>query len=317
MGFVESVLATILKYRWWAVYAVVGLVIVWMVVLVGTGAFPVLKEPFFGGIGNITLFGIPIYGFIIPLLIIIIAAGEGLMRWLYWGPFEYLHGIYQAFTDKVNACFIGDLQNRYELIAENKAKLIHPHEEYEALYDDFFKGKDAMTRLAVEVGRKFGRNYDMMIAKELEPGIHEAPAVHGGGIPIDIIFDFIGVSYRDSPARKECIRCTDAWNALHPENEIYTYYKFWLNYDAIDREVQINHAVLPKTVRIPMARIKAALPPKGSDTLAAGYPRQLATDLENAEDLNLNKYTILIIGFFVFINIVMWAMRMMHVIGHH
>jgi hypothetical protein len=314
-----TILQILKEYRDMIIFGLVGVVLLVLLGNVFINPAPVLKEPFFGGVFNMLFLGIPVYGFLLPFAVVVIIGSEFLMYWFYWRPFDYMLGIYRAYWDKINACFIGDLSNRYELVPENKAKLIHTHEEYMEMYDDFFADADPLTKASVWLGRKFGRNYDMVIAKKLEPDIHEAPAVHAGGIPIDIILDLAGVTFPPdkSLARKECIRATDAWNMLHPEDEIFTYYKFFRKYDEIDRQVQIDKTVLPKTVKIPIARVKAAFPPEENEAWYSGYERQLAEQLGEQESVDLRNYTLYIIGFFVLINIIMWGARAVHLVGHH
>lgn len=276
----------------------------------------VLTQPFLGGLFNIAWFGIPTYVFIIILAVFITVAIHFGFWWFYWRPLEYMHGIYRAYWDKINACFIGDLANRYELIPENKAKLIEPHEDYEKLYGNrtllevinpdgthFFDGKPFITRLAVWFGRKFGRNYDMMIAKEIERDIHEAPIINANGIQIDLILDLDNWTIKDSRQRAELNRLADLWNANHPDDEVHTYYKIW-NHINQKKLVPAEDTIRHKTI-VPWPRILAAFPPEENEASYAGYERQLSEDMSEKEQAEYRKYFWGIILFFLVTNMAM------------
>lgn len=276
----------------------------------------ILTQPFLGGLFNIAWFGIPTYVFIIILAVFITIAIHFGFWWFYWRPLEYMHGIYRAYWDKINACFIGDLANRYELIPENKAKLIEPHEDYEKLYGNrtllevikpdgthFFDDKTPITRLAVWFGRKFGRNYDMMIAKGIERDIHEAPIINANGIQIDLILDLDNWTIKDSRQRAELNRLADLWNANHPDDEVHTYYKIW-NLINQNKLVPAEDTIRHKTI-VPWPRILAAFPPEENEASYAGYERQLSEDMSEKEQAEYRKYFWGIILFFLVTNMAM------------
>ena len=273
----------------------------------------VLTRPFLDGLFNIAYFGIPSYIFIMIIGTGIIITIEVGMWWFYWRPFEYMHGIYRAYWDKINACFIGDLANRFELIPENKAKLIEPHEDYEKLYDEFFKTKPWITRAAVWLGRRFGRNYDMMLAKEMEKDIFEAPVVFAGGIPIELILDLDKWTHLGSPQRQELIALADKWNTANPQDEIHTYRK--ISEYIASGKITPTSGILKTEVIIPWTRIKAAFPPEENEAVYAGYERQLAEDMAETERAEYKKYFWGIIGFFILMNILMFVARFFNFIG--
>lgn len=276
----------------------------------------VLQRPFLDGLMNITFFGIPTYIFVMIIFGMMIIFSEAAMWWFYWKPLEYMHGIYRAYWDKINACFIGDLSNRYELIPENKAKLLLPHEDYEAIYGCatlrdtifpkegyFFSDKPFLTRLSVWLGRKLGRNYDMLIAKELEQDIIEAPVVHANGIPIDMILDLDRWTHRNSQQRKELIRLVNVWNDANPEDQIHTYFKAY-RYISEGKLVP-NPGMLKDKIIIPWARIKALFVEEENEAIYAGYERQLAEDMVTQEANDYKKYFWGILGFFALVDILM------------
>lgn len=285
--------------------------------LLTTVKLDVLREPWLGGAMNTAFFGVPVYLFAGLALVILAIVIEGGMWWFYWKPFEYMHGLYRAYWDKINAVFIGDLMNRYQLIPENRAKLVHLHEDYEKLYDAFFRKKDPLTRMSVWLGRKFGRNYDMMIAKDLEPGVQESPVVQAGVIPVDMIFDFDQWVYTNTPQRREMIALTDKWNEANPDDEIYTIAKFQRYFIAGKfKEIPYDTSILKPTVKISWSRIKSAFPPEENEAAYAGYERQLAEDMDRAEETDLKKYMWAVIGMTILFAIMMMGLRMMHIIGH-
>jgi hypothetical protein len=302
------------KYKDWLIYIGVGAVVFLLLIWVINLKLTMLEQPFLGGVFNTAFLNVPAYLFVGLGLVIVIIALEFVMYWFYWRPFEYMHGIYRAYWDKINACFVGDLKNRYQLIAENKAKLVHLHEDYEKLYDDFFKDSDLLTKLSVWIGRKFGRNYDMKIARALEPGLPDRSIVHAGGIDVDLIFDFDTWLYTNTPQRKEMIRVTDAWNDMNPTDEIYTVFKFqrYLLDGKFDNIY--NHDILKKTVKIPWPRIKAAFPTKGATT--PGYERQRAKEIEDEGEGDLKGYTFPMVGVTVVLILLLFGMRAIHLVGH-
>ena len=303
------------KYKDWLIYIGLGIVIFGFLLWVINLKLTVLEQPFLGGVFNTALLGVPAYLFVGLGAVILIIVLEIGMYWFYWRPFEYMHGLYRAYWDKINACFVGDLKNRYQLIAENKAKLVHRHEDYEKLYDDFFRNKDLMTRASVWIGRRFGRNYDMMIAKALEPGLPDKSIVHAGGIDIDLIFDFDGWLYTNTPQRDEMIKVTDMWNEAHPEDEIYTVFKFQRYIIDGKFDGMYNTEILKKTVTIPWARIKAAFPTKGATS--PGYERQRAKEIEDEAEGDLNRFMLPMIGVTVLMILLLFGMRAIHLVGHH
>jgi hypothetical protein len=313
-GGIVTLMETMDKFKDWLIYAGLALLLFGVVVWVVNLKLTVLEQPFLGGAFNTSLLGVPAYLFVGLGLVILILALEFGMSWFYWRPFEYMHGLYRAYWDKINAVFVGDLKNRYQLIAENKAKLVHLHEDYEKLYDDFFRDKDLMTRASVWIGRRFGRNYDMMIAKSLEPGMPDKSIVHAGGIDVDLVFDFDNWIYTNSPQRQEMIKVTDMWNVQHPEDEIYTIQKFQ-NY-FIDKKFDgmYNPDILKKTVTIPWARIKAAFPTKGATT--PGYERQRAKEIEDEQGGDLKGYMWPMIGLTILMILLLMGMRAVHLVGH-
>ena len=288
----------------------------------------VLERPFLDGILNIAFFGIPSYIFIIIIvLFFMIIPSEVLMWWFWWKPFEYMHGIYRAYWDKINACFIGDMTNHYELIPENKAKLIGYEEDYRAIYGcrtfwqaikptpdtGYFTDKDPITRLSVWFGQKFGRNYDMLIAKDLEKDIFETPVVYANGIPIDLILDLDKWTHKNSSQRKELNRLAEQWNLANPDDEIHTY---WKMYQYIQqKKIEPNPGILKTTVTVPWSRIKAQFPPEEDEGLYAGFERQHASDIAEQERANYNSYFWYVMGFFVLINVLLLIARFFHVIG--
>jgi hypothetical protein len=343
-----------------------------------------LTQPFLGGLLNVTFLGYPYYIYLIGLAILVSVFGHFVLWWLWEKPFESMWGLYLAYKDQINGVFIGDIKNRLELIPENKAKLIHPHEEYLPLYDDFFAKRYPCPRikigdipyignvakwvlivigygvsilfgvivgtvnvlagfimlcimagawyclspdgdyltipvnietLGVAVGRRFGRNFDIMIARTLEPDLKEAPMVTAGNIPIDMIYDFKRWTLLDAPARGKIKEITDIWNEKNPNDEIYTFEKFY-------RYASENmFGTLPPEIdlyqRIPWVRIKASFPREDDETKFAGYERQRALDFENADADKMDKMFWGILILFGLIDMSMIAAWLMGFVGHH
>lgn len=303
------------KYKDWIIYLGIALVAFGAVLWLITLKLTMLEQPFLGGVLNTAFLNVPLYLFAGLGLVILIIVFEVAMYWFYWRPFEYMHGLYRAYWDKINACFVGDLKNRYQLIAENRAKLVHLHEDYEKLYTPFFADKDPLTKAAVWIGRRFGRNYDMMIAKTLEPGMPDKSLVHAGGIDIDLIFDFGQWIYTNTPERREMIRMTDTWNTLNPDDEIYSVFKFQ-NYfiDGKLEKAGITSDIIKPTVIIPWPRIKAAMPVIGAT--APGYERQRAKEIAEEDAGDMKEYILPVVAVTIFMVLLLFGMRFIHLVGH-
>ena len=306
---------TLDKYKDWLIYIGIGLIASVGIWYIFNLKLTMLEQPFLGGVFNIAFLNVPVYLFAGLGVVLVILAFEIGMYWFYWRPFEYMHGLYKAYWDKINACFVGDLKNRYQLIAENRAKLVHLHEDYEKLYYAFFADKDPVTRLSVWFGKRLGRNYDMMIAKALEPGMPDKSLVHAGGIDIDLIFDFDKWIYTDTPQRKEMIKMTDEWNAVNPEDEIYSVFKFQ-NYfiDGKFEKAGITSELLKPTVTISWPRIKSAMPVIGAT--APGYERQRAKEIAEEGEGDLKGYTLPVVAVTIFMILLLFGMRFIHLVGH-
>jgi len=303
----------------------VGLLVFAGMIWVLTGKWTMLSQPFLAGVFNQTLLGIPAYIYVMGILIVLGIIIEIAMQFMYWKPFEMMWGIYDAYWNKSNAVFVGDIRNRYQLIDERRAKLIDYHSEYIKLYDDFFEHWirpqfDSTLKLQVMWAKlwryKMGRSYDMEVAKMLEPGIPEKGVVNAGGIEIDLIFDFDSRTYLDSPQRREVIRAKDMWNELHPEDEIFSQYKFqkYLREGKLNGIVDLS--IVHPTVTIPWTRIKAAFPVAESKADYSGYEMQRAKDMEDEGAGDFNKFAYLVVGLTVLLVIMLFAMRAMHFIGH-
>lgn len=314
-----TIMQTLGKYKDILSYILLALVVFGIVVWLINLRLEMLDQPFLGGALNIAFLNVPAYLFVGLGLVLLIIFAEFVMQWFYWKPFAYMHGLYKAYWDKTKACFIGDLKNRYQLIEENKAKLVHPHEEYVKLYDAFFATRSREDQLGYFVSKMtayigFHRNYDMMIAHTLEPGFPDKSIVHAGGVEIDLLFDFDNWMYTNTPQRKEMVRVTDMWNEMHPEDEIYTVLKFQNYLLRGEFDGIYNPDILKKTVKIPWARIKAAFPTKGATT--PGYERQRAKEIEDETEGDLKGYVWPVVGLTVIMVLLLFGMRAIHLVGH-
>jgi hypothetical protein len=284
-----------------------------------------LKEPWLSGIFNNTFLGIPYWGYLAGAIILLIIFAELLLWWFYKKPFEPLWGLYDAMWDGVNAVFIGNESNHFDLVAENRAKLIHPHSEYLQLYDQFFEERyprpsklipniEKIKRTS-RIGKLlFGHNYDMTVARTLELGITDVPIVAAGGTPLEIVYDLDNWTSLNHPEKyKEIYRLVEMYNESHPEDEIFSYEKFcrYCNNGNIDYR---NTSLRPKYT-VPWNRIKAMFPHDIDNALFEGTNRQRAADMENAEkgDQKTLAYVILGLGFAAFL--LMILLRVIHLIG--
>jgi hypothetical protein len=280
-----------------------------------------IEQPFLNGVLNVGFFGVPLYGWIIGAVALILATMEFAFQYFYWKPMEYVRGIWAANKAESKAVFVGDMKNRFEIYDEAKAKLVHPHEEYTPLYKAFFAGTDkaVMARLH----KLSGKNLDMKIAQHMEGDeyLPDKSLTTVGGNETDLVIDLGEWTFPNSAAHKEVIRIVNLWNDIHvtgneeTDDGIYSYAKLSYYIFTGKFDIPFNERILKPTVMVPWSRVKAAFPPQESEASYAGFERQRAKEMQD-ESAQLNEYTTWMIAMTVVIAIILLGMRAMHFIGH-
>jgi hypothetical protein len=272
--------------------------------------FEMIEKPFLDGILNVGLFGFPSYMWLIvgiSLLVIVIHAGI----WAaYWRPQGSLTGIHYAFASATKAVFTGDMHNRYSLVQESKAKLVHPASEYAPLYYEFFRQNYDGAEAAIKgvLGKLFKKDYSMYIAKHLEKDyLTDKRLCSIGPVEASLIIDSQDWLYPDNAQKREIKRVVDAWNTANPDDEIFSIAKFqaYLQRGVFDE--MINHNIIKKHTLVPWQRINQALPSfeKTSDSL--GFDLTRAREMDEKKEKSLEGYIPLVVamtlvmGFLIFV----------------
>jgi hypothetical protein len=272
--------------------------------------FETVEKPFLDGILNVGLFGFPSYMWLIAgvgLLITILHVGI----WAaYWRPQGCLKGIHYAFSSATKAVFTGDLHNRYSLVEESKAKLVHPPSEYAALYYQFFKEHydDVEAVIKGILGRLLKKDYSMHIAKHLEKDyLTDKRLCSIGPVEASLIIDCQDWLYPDNAQKREIKRLVDAWNEANPNDEIFSISKFQTYLQAGHFDGAYNEKLIKKYTFIQWQRINQALPSfeKTSDSL--GFDLTRAREMDEEKEKSLDGFIPLIIVMTIVMAILIFA----------
>jgi hypothetical protein len=219
-----------------------------------------------------------------------------------WKGYEAFWGLYYAFKASSNAAFISGLQLYFIMRSEADAKCIFKYGSYNyelthsrlpdklrrflfyyptAYLDDI----DWAHALVYKYGHK---NMDVEIAKKLQNyEWEEAPSTTIGGIRTDIILDADLWVPQDTPQHKAIEAACYEWNDAHPEDQIHSYHKFQRLMDTGLLKPPVG---VKKEVVVPWQRVDSAFPISMEDNESAGFRRQAAEEMANAEANSLNRY---------------------------
>jgi hypothetical protein len=234
----------------------------------------------FDGVFNKAAMGLPIYIWI--LLILLLFAVFSCVLWyvLFWMPLKPLHGLFEAYMKKQFVAFVFDYNLKFILKSERNAKL---------LYDE-------------SIGA----------AKKAQPDWDDAPSGRIGKVQTDLIFDGDRWTEIGSPARKEIDACVQVWNEAQEyktereKDEIHTLIKFarYLH----EGKVACN---IRKEIIVPWIRIKSSLVTKSRGQWA-GYIRQLANDMQAVDKSDYTMFGVYILVFCGFICIALILTKVLH-----
>jgi hypothetical protein len=244
---------------------------------------------------------------VVAILVIVMHAGI----WAaYWRPQGCLTGIHYAYKSATKAVFTGDLHNRYSLVQESKAKLVHPASEYAPLYFEYFKkhydGLEAVIKGII--GRILKTDYSIHIAKTLEKDyLTDKRLCSIGPVEASLIIDSQDWLYPDNAQKREIKRVVDMWNEANPNDEIFSIAKFQKYLQDGHFDDVINHSLIKKYTTIPWQRLNQALPSfeKTSDSL--GFDLTRAREMDEKHEKSMEGYIPLIIVLTVVMAILIFA----------
>jgi hypothetical protein len=145
-------------------------------------------------------------------------------------------------------------------------------------------------------------------AQEAEDDKTEAPAATIGTVRADFVFDPDKWTFPNSYQHKIIEDVAEKWNVQNPGDQVRTLMKFskYMNLGRFsgDYAEELKHLKLSYTV--PWSRIKMMYKDR-NESGYFGFIMSLAKTIEDIEKESLNKYALLILGFFGVIDIVIVA----------
>lgn len=214
----------------------------------------------FGGMFNQALFGLPLWIWILLIVILITAFSNVYWYVFFWSPLRPLHGLWTAFWNKKDTVLLSDIDMNFKLTSERDAKVI------------FDEGTTD--------------------AKNGELDWKEVTSGSFGTIGNDIILDLGRWTKKDSNEHHIIEEAADKWNMEHPEDQIHSFYKFMKYCE----EGKITNIGIPIFMAVSWIRIEGAFPKKRNQAVYAGYIRQLAEKIDKEERSKLTNIAMYIIG---------------------
>lgn len=286
---------------------------------------PMLDTPYLGGFFNTPLlFEIQLYIWLFILVIIGVIISELVWRVSFWNPIEPFQGLWYSFKNKSNAAFVFDLRQYWDLVSEGGAKLIFDKSRYDFdtgflhsilnFINPFAKERitfrDLFRNFRIWL---FGTDYSVQTAKMLQGDWEEHPLVTIGRTPAELIFDANHWTDRRSKDREMIARCVDIYNEGNPDDEIHSLDKFY-RYATASPQPKIVCPSLELTVDVPWIRVDAAFPLKRYKASWAGFLRQMAEELSNKQQGDINRFAILIFILGIVVVILMFLAKWLKIV---
>lgn len=283
-----------------------------------------LELPYLGGAFNYPiLFGIQLYIWCFAALIIMLALSELVWVFSFWKPVTPFHGLWFAYKNHSNAVFVFDLKQYWDLISESGAKLIFGRDRYDfatGIVSSLWRFVNPFHQERItfsELFRNFriwlfNTDYSVHTAKMLQGSWEEYPLVTIGQTPAEIIFDAYHWTDMKSKDREQIAKCVDIYNDSNPNDEIHSLGKFFQY--ATAREPKIVCPNIKLTARVPWVRVDSAFPTHRYKAAWAGYLRQLADDLSNKSQTDINRFAILVVVLGVVVVILMFIGKWLHLV---
>lgn len=259
-----------------------------------------LTEPFLGGVFNYPiLFGVQLYFWLFILWILVIIGSEIFWRFTLWEPITPFHGLYKAWTDGTKASLVADLNLDWALLSESASTIIFNPDYYKFAIEEM--GWWIRFRAWL-----YKPDFSAQIAAELEGKRDEPTLITIGKIQTHIIIDTEWWTDRRSPQRQAIIKAITKWNRENIDDQIHRFTTFikYVNNGSIPCPEGV---VLERT--IPWARIDAAFPIIRSDAAWAGFVRQIAEEMNDASNADLNRWAIYVLAFGAAVVVLMFVSK--------
>ena len=231
----------------------------------------------FGGIMNRMLFGVPYYGWVIFLLLIMGMIAGALWYFFVWLKLTPYHGVLWATIKKTGASFVFNENMDFDLITDRSSKVI---------FNETFKE-----------------------AQEAENDRTKMPAATIGKVHTDFIFDPDKSTYPDSYSHKLIEVIAEKHNLANPTDQVRTLVKFWRylsdgRFDGDTYAEEMRH--LKRTYTVPWSRIQMMYKDR-EESDSAGFVLTLASIIHDIEQATYNHYGIYILVLFGIIDIAIIA----------
>jgi hypothetical protein len=249
----------------------VGFIIIYFL---STVKWALIKDPFFGGFFNNTLFGIQYYVFFIPVAIIMYLIAYIWWAKLKWGGMLPFQGLWFALNAGTEVVFVTDLRLNFSLLSEAMAKLVFDKERYNKLVLDTDKWYNRVFLWIKPIDQA------VSLAKFLQGSWDSKPMTNIGPVPAGILLDAFGWTKPVSPQR-EAIRVeVDLHNDKSPDDQIHAFSKAW---EYMEKGIINTPKGVELYVTVPWVRIDNAYPKKRFEAERGGFIRQLAENIARGD----------------------------------
>jgi hypothetical protein len=231
---------------------------------------------FLNGMMNQMMFGLPYYIWLIAGMLILGILGFALWYFLFWWKLKPYHGIFWSHIMKTGASLVFDENMHFDLITERSSKTI---------FNESFKQ-----------------------AQEAEEDRTEAPTASIGTVRCDFVFDPDKWTYVGSYQRKIIEDIAEKWNDLNPHDQVRTFLKFgkYMHTGRFDTSFPEELRNLKREYTVPWARVMMMYRDR-EESQTFGFIMSLAKTIEKIETDSLNKYGLIVLGFFFLIDLIIIA----------
>lgn len=270
-----------------------------------------VDQPFFGGFFNQTFWGVQIYLFFVPLIVIFYFGAYVFWVHMKWNMMSPFHGLWVAMQSNSDVNFVTDLQLNFKLQSEGGAKLIFDGERYNSIAVDRTKVLNRIRMKLMPVDQA------VSIAKYLQGSWDSKPMTNIGMIPASIILDANGWGKIVSPQRTAIAEEVDKWNDMNMDDQIHNFTKAWKYMDEGKLRKPDNVNLY---VTIPWSRLDNAYPPKRYGAAWGGFVRQLAENIARGDydkpPVSMTMAGVIVFVMCIVVSIMMFVMKIMtHVPG--
>jgi hypothetical protein len=232
---------------------------------------------FLGGIFNKMFLGIPYYLWIMVLMVILEIMIFVLWLFFQWFKLQPYHGLLWATIKKAGASFVFDENMHFDFITDRSSKVIFA--------ETFEQAQDAERRKT------------------------EAPAATIGTVRSDFVFDPKKWTYPNSYQHKLVENIAEKHNMQNPDDQVRllpTFMEYAIAGKFNGDVYADDMANLELYMTIPWSRIKMMYKDR-NESGVFGFVMSLAATLEEIQNESMNKYSLLLLGVFLLIDVVIIA----------